>query len=425
MRTSTTISTVTPGLAILLLVQGLALSPRDAESQTQPQPLSGQAQLPEAIETNQKAFVRQPRNEAIELALADLYRRVHNDEQARSILQAARRQHPRSLPVLRAVGVLEMDSMNYDASISAFRAALAIAPANPDFKTLLATAYLKNGDAHAAVIELDAVLSRNPHDGLPRFIRAGIYADSGENEKALADVEKVVAARPAYRPGRTLYARILVRLGQCQCAAETLRDTKRQPTPDADDLFLLANAYDCAGQKDLATETRAEFEKLSRAQHETSENRVQSLHLVEQANELAMRNQFSEAQDLLQQALEKNPENAFAYSQQAKIYFSMKQPQQARAAIAKALEIQPYQPDFLFVRGVLAAGEGNFEGALASFNEVSLINPKEADAYFEIGKIYMQKNDRTRALVAFRKAAELSPDDADYRQAVSSAEFHP
>jgi len=420
MRTSTTISTLAAGLATLLLVQGLPASPREAEFQTQPS--SREARLTEAIEANQKALLSQPRNEAIELSLADLYRRVHNDEQARSILQTARRQHPRSLPVLRAIGILEMDAMNYEVSISAFRVALVIAPANPDIKNLLATAYLKNGDARAALGELDAVLSHNPKDGLARFIRAGIFADSGENERALTDAEKVVAARPDYGPGRTLYAKILVRLAQCQHAVEILRDGKQQPAPDPDEFFLLANAYDCAGQKDLANEARGKFESISRAQHETSENRVQSLHLVEQANESALRNQFSEAQDLLRQALEKNPENAFAYSQQAKIYFSMKQPQQARAAITKALQVQPYQPDFLFVLGVIEVGEENVEAALASFNQVTLISPKEADAYYEIGKIYMQKNDRTRALVAFRKAAELSPDDTDYRQAVRSAE---
>ena len=59
----------------------------------------------------------------------------------------------------------------------------------------------------------------------------------------------------------------------------------------------------------------------------------------------------------MRQALEKNPENAFAYSQQAKIYFSMKQPQQARAAITKALQLQPYQPDFLSQACLSAIGE--------------------------------------------------------------------
>jgi Flp pilus assembly protein TadD len=422
MRISLALSCLTAAVSTALLIPGQ--SPSAREPQSQAQPLKREAPLPEAIEAAQKTLLRQPQNVAIELSLADLYRRVHNDEQARTILQTARRQHPRSLPVLRAIGILEMDTLNYNASISAFRAALNIAPANPDIKNLLATAYLKNGDTTAALGELNAVLSRNPHDGFARFIRAGIYADAGENEKALADAEKLVDARPQYQPGRTLYAKVLVRLSQCPRAVEILHDAKPQPAPDADQLFLLASAYDCAGQKGQASEARAEFEKVSRAQHEASENRVQSLHLVEQANELAMHNQFSEAQELLRQALAKNPENAFAYSQQAKIYFSMKQPQQARAAITKALEIQPAQPDFLFVRGVLETGEGNFGAALASFNAVTLINPKEADAYYEIGKIHLQENDRPRALAAFRKAAELAPDDSDYREALRSAEIH-
>ena len=222
----------------------------------------------------------------------------------------------------------------------------------------MATAYLKNGDTRAALSELDAVLAHNPNDGLGRFIRAGIYADSGENEKALLDAEKVVAAKPDYVPGRTLYAKILVRLARCQRAVDILRDTKQEPATDPDSLFLLANAYDCAGQKDLATETRAKFETASRAQHETSENRVQSLHLVEQANESAMRNQFSEAQDLLRKALQKNPENAFAYSQQAKIYFSMKQTPQARAAISRALKSSPTSQIFCLFEGSSKPGKG-------------------------------------------------------------------
>ncbi|MDP9338195.1 MAG: tetratricopeptide repeat protein [Acidobacteriota bacterium] len=388
--------------------------------------LSREGRLPEAIEVYQKALRRQPGNEGIELSLADLYRRVRNDEAARTILQTARRQHPRSIPVLRAIGILEMDTLDYDASVAAFRAALDIAPSSLELKNLLATAYTRKGDAPAALRELDAVLSHNPADGLARFLRAGIYADAGENERALLDAEKVVTAKPEYEPGRTLYAKILVRLAKCQRAAEVLRPAERQRALDADALFLLSNAYDCAGQKDLASQVRAEFETISRAEHETSENRVQSLHLVEQANQLAMQNKLSEAQDLLRQALEKNPGNAFAYSQLAKIYFSMRDAQQARAFIDKALEIQPYQPDFLFVRGVIEAGEKNFEAALASFNAVTLINPKEADAYYEIGKIWMRKNDRSRALAAFRKASELAPEDADYRQALSSAsEAHP
>jgi tetratricopeptide (TPR) repeat protein len=375
----------------------------------------------EAIQLYREILAHQPGNEKIQLALAGAYRRVHNDDEARKTLQAARKQHPRSVAVLSAIGTLEMDAQAYDAAIEALRAASSLAPANPEVRNLLATAYLQKGDGQQALSEFDRVLHQDPSYGLARFMRAGLYSDSGENEKALVDAEKAFAARPDYLPGRILLAKILVRTKDCQRAAEILRPPTSGLKLDGEGLFLLASAYDCAGKRELADQVRTEFEAVSRREHETAENRVQSLHLVEQANELAMQNKFQEAQEILDQALQKNPENAFAYSQQAKIYFSMRQPRQASEAIDRALKFQPYQPDFLFVRGVIDAGERNLDAALKAFQLVTYVNPEEADTYFEIGKIWMQKNDRAQAQAAFRKATELAPDDNDYRQALQSA----
>ena len=410
------------GGAIGKYQRDIAAAPRDARLRMElAQQFVKNERLPEAIQAYQQALELQPANGNIELALADVYRRVHNDELARKTLRIARRRHPQSVAVLRATGSLEMDAQAYDAAMEAFRAALKIAPSNLDVRNLLATVYLKKGDSESALREFDKILLQDSADGFARFLRAGIYADAGENEKALTDAEKVATARADYLPGRILYAKVLVRLKDCQRATEILRPTEQAPALGGEGLFLLASAYDCAGKKELADGVRAEFEAASRAQHERSENRVQSLHLVEQANALALQNKLTEAQELLQQALEKNPENAFAHSQQAKIYFSMRQPEQARQAIEKAIKLQPYQPDFLFVRGVVETAEGNLDAALAAFRSVTFVNPKEADAYYEIGKIWMLKNDHAQALAAFRKAAALSPDDNDYLQAVRSA----
>jgi tetratricopeptide (TPR) repeat protein len=406
----------------------IAAAPLDASLQVAlAKLLAERARFPEAIEAYQRALALQPASETIELALAETYRRVHNDDQARKILQTARRQHPQSIEVLRAMGILEMDAQAYDAAIQAFQGALKGAPANVTVKNLLVAAYLKRGDSEAALRELDGVLAQDANNGLARFLRSGIYADAGENEKAQSDAEKVVAGRPDYLPGRILDAKILVRLKECQKAAAILRPPAGPaPALDGDGLFLLASAYECAGEKELADRVRAEFEAASRADHERSENKVQSLHLVEQANALATQNKLAEAQELLREALEKNPDNGFAYSQQAKIYFSLQQDSQARNAIEKALQLQPYQPDFLYVLGVIEERAGNLDAAMAALRSVTLVNPQEADAYFEMGKIWLLENDRAQALSAFRKAAELEPDDRDYREAVQTAsEPHP
>jgi Flp pilus assembly protein TadD len=72
------------------------------------------------------------------------------------------------------------------------------------------------------------------------------------------------------------------------------------------------------------------------------------------------------------------------------------------------------------VQGKILERQGRLDEALAAFERTVLVDPKESDAYFEMGVIYQQRNDRPRALAAYKKAAELSPGDEDYRRALAS-----
>jgi Flp pilus assembly protein TadD len=47
------------------------------------------------------------------------------------------------------------------------------------------------------------------------------------------------------------------------------------------------------------------------------------------------------------------------------------------------------------------------------------VNPKESDAYFEMGAIYQQRGESVKARAAYAKAVEISPDDPDYRRALA------
>jgi Flp pilus assembly protein TadD len=193
------------------------------------QSLAKQERWPEAIELYRRALTVSPRNEAAEIGLSDAYQGVHNYEEARSILQRARRQYPKSITVLGAVGSLEVEAESYDAAIEALRSAVVLAPDDVKLRNLLGSAYLTKGDSAAA--------------------------------------------------------------------------------------------------------------------------------------------------------------------------------------------LQPFQPDFLYVLGVIAAQQGKQDEALAAFEKVTQIDPKEADTFFEFGKIRLQKGDREGARAAFRKASELDPSDVDYKRA--------
>jgi tetratricopeptide (TPR) repeat protein len=383
----------------------------------------------DAIAKYQQALEISPRNADAEVGLAQAYRAAHNYEEAKNILERSAREHPTNAAPLVVLGDLEIELQTYAAAVRHLNAALALKPADDSARMWLAVAYKSKGDVPDALAELAKVLARDPKNALAYYERAQILADRNENVAALRDAEKAVDLQPN-PAGRLLLAKILLRpppgeaasdgVKRCARAAETIEPLMPEHASDSETLFLLSRAYQCAGQNEQAEKTLAEFEAASKNDRTTKENQTEAKHLVQQANDAALKNDYEGALGLLQQALGKDPTYAAAYSQLAKLYYSAGDVEKASDAISQALARNPYQPDFLYVQGKILEKQGELDEALAVFEQTAVVNPKEADAYFEMGAIYQQRNDREHALAAYKKAVELSPDDPDYRKALAA-----
>jgi tetratricopeptide (TPR) repeat protein len=411
--------------------KAIALAPRDSKLRIALGLALAKAGRPtDAIASYEAALEISPSNSAAEIDLAEAYRAVHNNDAARRLLERSAREHPKIAAPLAVLGDLDIELQTYEAAIKHLSAALALDPANNETRDRLALAYKSKGDAADALAQLSKSLAHDPNDALAHFLRAQIYDDRNQDDRALPEAEKVLALQPQNLPGRTLLGKILLRLSEsaspaeasalCSRAADALKPVAAAQPGDSETLFILARAYRCAGNTDEAEKTSSAFESASKTLRESKENQNQALHLVHQANERALQNDFPGALDLLQQALEKYPDYDAAYSQLAKLYYSAGDIDKASDAITRALGLSPYQPDFLYVQGKIFEKQGKLDEALSDFQRATLVNPKESDAYFEIGAIYQQKNDPERAKNAYKKAVELAPDDADYRRALAS-----
>jgi tetratricopeptide (TPR) repeat protein len=367
-----------------------------------------------------------------EVGLAQAYRGVHNFDEAKRILEQARREHPKNAAPLVVFGDLDIELQTYDAAITHLNAALALDPADVDARNRLAVAYKAKGDATNALAQIAKLLARDPKNALAHYTLAEIYSDHNQDSLALIDAQKVVELQPENPRGRVLLAKILVRAPaaaagdeakkRCAKAVDALeplsQSGSQSQSPDSETLFLLSRAYRCAGQDNKAQETLAAFEKSSQNDRSTNENKTQAKHLVQQADELAMKNDFAGSLALLNQAIAMDPTYAATYSQLAKLYYSAGDIEKASDAIAQALAREPYHPEYLYVQGKILEKQSRFDDALAAFQKTTLVNPKESDAYFEMGAIYQQRGDRPKALAAYKKAVELSPDDPDYKRAL-------
>jgi len=386
--------------------------------------------FPDAIASYQEALRLAPHNVKAEIGLAQAYRGVHNFDETKRILEQARREHPKNAAPLVVFGDLDIELQTYDAAITHLNAALALDPADVDARNRLAVAYKAKGDATNALAQITRILARDPKNALAHYTRAEIYSDHNQDSLALIEAQKVVELQPENPRGRVLLAKILVRAPtaaagdqakqRCVQAVDALEPLSQSGSqrPDSETLFLLSRAYRCAGEDDKAQETLAAFEKSSQNDRSTNENKTQAKHLVQQADELAMKNDFAGSLAMLNQAIAIDPTYAATYSQLAKLYYSAGDIEKASDAIAQALAREPYHPEYLYVQGKILERQSKFDDALAAFQKTTLVNPKESDAYFEMGAIYQQRGDRPKALAAYKKAVELSPDDPDYKRAL-------
>ncbi len=187
---------------------------------------------------------------------------------------------------------------------------------------------------------------------------------------------------------------------------------------------MLSRAYKCAGQTERAKEMQDEYEKRSQSLQDAKTHKMHADHLAINAGELARKNQLAAALAVLGQALEEDPENGPSFAQLAKIDFSRGDVAKAQEEIAKALRGDPYNPDYLYVRGKVLESTDP-AAALEAFQQTVLVNPKESDAYFEMGEVYLRIGERNRAAEALRKAVQLSPDDPDYKKALAQVSGKP
>ncbi len=387
----------------------------------------------DAIAGYREALAISPHNVDAEIGLAQAFRGVRNLDAAKQTLEQAQREHPKSAAPLLMLGDLDLELQTYDAAIAHLTAALKLEPTNVEARNRLAVAYKAKGgaaDKDEALAQIAKVLARDPRNALALYTRAEIYSDQNRDALALPDAEKVVELQPQNARGRALLGKILVRSPagatpeeikqRCGRAVLALEPLTNGAAADSETLFLLSRAYRCAGQEEKAATTLEEFEKSSQNDRTTKENQTQAKHLVQQADELAMKNDFAGSLALLQQATAMDASYPAAYSQLAKLYYSAGEIEKAGDAIAQALVRAPYHPEYLYVQGKILEKQGKMDDALGAFEQTVLVNPKESDAYFEIGAIYQQRGERVKARAAYQKALEISPDDPDYKRALAA-----
>ncbi|MGH7339939.1 MAG: tetratricopeptide repeat protein, partial [Candidatus Rokuibacteriota bacterium] len=274
------------------------------------------------------------------------------------------------------------------------------------------------GDLDTAKQKFHRAMELNPQMVEAPAALAGIYADAGDADQAIAMADQVLAIDPA----------------------------------NARALRVLYDVHNQRGDEAKAADA---LERLKSAEGGGTEA---AIRLFNEGAEAARLGDLERARARFEQALGVDPELAPAHGALARVYFSQEQYDQAIAAAEKAYELDPGQASVLkyayegyrkkgdaeqarrvfdemstadpagtagalYENGVAMFNAGNMAGAQQALEQALQADPDLPKAHYTLGLAYANTGDTAKAKEHLQRFVELAPDDPDAGTAKEMLEY--
>jgi cytochrome c-type biogenesis protein CcmH/NrfG len=114
--------------------------------------------------------------------------------------------------------------------------------------------------------------------------------------------------------------------------------------------------------------------------------------------------------EMNQKLVARDPKLVGVWIQLGNDYFDSRQHQKAIDAYAKALALNPNNPDVLTDQGVMYRDTGRFDDAIAVFEKAGKIDPSHVQSAYNLGIVWANdKHDAAKAAAAFNKVISIAP----------------
>lgn len=361
-----------------------ALAHMYAEAAGEP---GGREYIDKAVSEYKAALKADPNSSAISDELADFYIQAGLLADAETDAQATLKQNPRDLAALRLLARIYMSQIggqqnriNQDMlmkSIEQFKKITEIAPQDVGSWVML-------GNLERA------------------------SQDFAEAEKAFKKALEVDADNEDALTGLSL---VYLDLGNSQAAADMLRMLKN---PSARTLQRLAEAYEEMKEFGLAADSL----KKSLALNPPDAAAVKKAL----AQDLISAQRYDEALGVYQELVDDDPMDAESYLRISQIYQQQKKFAEARAALNKALAIEPENIDLLYNQVGILEAEGKTQQAIQTLKVIldstaqKNYNPAQRGMRVKLleglAELYRDGEQTDLAVDTFRQEAQLDPDEA-------------
>ncbi|MBP6822803.1 MAG: tetratricopeptide repeat protein [Acidobacteria bacterium] len=315
------------------------------------------------------------------------------------------------------LGLLDYRQTEFEESVNLLKQLTKGEPHYEEGLFYLGLAAFKAGQFDEAAMALEALAGITPMTEVLNNAGAALAA-KGDNARALNYLQRAIAASPNEVAYRFNYGYAAWRNQNFEDAAQQLRAVVSANQRDGEAWFVLSKSLASAEKADDAAKADNEAKRYlsSYARWSVAPDKIPILaRMKEELNlpaltKLARQQTAQSAQPTSQQMAQQQ------MLDQIRQLIASGKDAEAMAELQQLMAADTANADGYFLRGIVYAHRNETENALRSFQAAVSWNPKLVEAHIMLGRIYLTRGDRARALAHCKQALEIEPQN---REAVS------
>lgn len=367
--------------------------------------LGQQGDLDGALEAATAAVGIAPDNRAAQLREAELlvdvgYRDGNSEtiQRGRAIVDAVLEEEPSSPEAHFVRAKIELAEEDLEAAQQSLLTVLETRPDWPQARFVLGSALAVAGEVPRARVELARAIELDPAMTDARKLLVQVHAQLGEHEFAIEQGRAYLKQVPDDSEIRIIVGQSLIRVGR---AEEAYQEVSKIPEEERD-----AAAYFALGRLDVAF-NRVDLarERLLKADALAPGNPavLRTLLALDQTG-----GTFEKSLERIEKAAVDFPNNSEIAELQAQLAVIQKDSEGAKAALERAVELDPKNLTAQLALAEGARRSGDLDGMIDVLETASREMPESSDLQYRLALAYEQRGDAAASIASYEKAISLN-----------------
>jgi tetratricopeptide (TPR) repeat protein len=279
-------------------------------------------------------------------------------------------------------------------------------PSDNDAHGLAATLLLDKGDINRALTELQSVVARAPNNAVAHYNLGRAHEARGESEQARQEYQKAVEIRPDYLLARLAVAQLQLRKREWDAALRSAEQILKIDKTNGNARLIQSAAL--MGEQRYA-DSRTMLVEMQKAAPNSPDIYYQ-LGLIDLAEK-----KYKEAESDFRHSFDLNPANSRGLMGIVETYFSEHRPDDAISMLQAEAAKAPKRVDFRLAIASASVMASHFDMAVTQYqtalNMLGQDAAARADIYLRLGETYRRKGDLANAINMLEQARKSMPDN--------------